>query len=139
MLLFQAVFLLLHPLLEGVPHGTLPPAGDGDAGPAAHAQLPGRKQVRLGQIDHIGAVGLQKAPIRQQRLCHRRKRHPQRQGGHVLPAGEVEVHDVVGALQIFDARIGQRPQALGGVHRDGRAVFRLGGPVQQGCQLFRTE
>ena len=62
MLLFQAVFLLLHPLLECVPHGTLPPAGDGDAGPAAHAQLPGRKQVRLGQIDHIGAVGLQKAP-----------------------------------------------------------------------------
>ena len=56
MLLFQAVFLLLHPLLEGVPHGTLPPAGNGDAGPAAHAQLPGRKQVRLGQIDHIGAV-----------------------------------------------------------------------------------
>ena len=45
------------------------------------------------------------------------------------------MHDVVGALQIFDARIGQRPQALGGVHRDGRAVFRLGGAGQQGRKL----
>ena len=46
---------------------------------------------------------------------------------------------MVGALQILDVRKGQGPQAHGRGDRDDRAVFRLGGPVQQGCQLLRTE
>ena len=46
---------------------------------------------------------------------------------------------MVGALQILDVRKGQGPQTHGRGDRDDRAVFRLGGPVQQGCQLLRTE
>ena len=46
---------------------------------------------------------------------------------------------MVGALQILDVRKGQGPQAHGRGNRNDRAVFRLGGPVQQGCQLLRTE
>ena len=46
---------------------------------------------------------------------------------------------MVGAFQILDVRKGQGPQAHSRGDRDDRAVFRLGGPVQQGCQLLRTE
>ena len=45
----------------------------------------------------------------------------------------------LGTLQILDVRKGQGPQAHGRGNRDDRAVFRLGGPVQQGRQLLRTE
>ena len=84
-------------------------------------------------------MGLQKTGIGQQGLCHLGKGNPQRKRGHVLAAGKVVVHHMVGAFQILDVRKGQGPQAHSRCDRDDRAVFRLGGPVQQGCQLLRTE
>ena len=94
-------------LPERGPYGGLTAAGDGHAGAAAHPQFTGGELGRGGEVHHIGTVGLQKAFVGQQRLCHLGKGHPQRKGGHVLAAGKVEVDDVVGALQIFDVREGQ--------------------------------
>ena len=48
----------------------------------------------------------------------------------------MEVHHMVGALQIFDLRIGQRPQAFGGDNGHCRAVLRLGGAGKQGRKLL---
>ena len=84
-------------------------------------------------------MGLQKAFVGQQRLCHLGKGHPQRKGGHVLAAGKVEVDDVVGALQIFDVREGQGPQPRRRRDRDDRAILRLGGAVKQSGELFGPE
>ena len=78
---------------------------------------------------------LHKAAVRKQRLCHRRKGHPQREGGYILPGGQVEVHDMMGAFQIFDLGIGQRPHTVGGGHGKGGAVFRLHRPLEQGRDL----
>ena len=66
-----------------------------------------------GKVDHIGAVGLQKTGIGQQGLCHLGKGDPQGEGGHILAAGKVVVHHMVGALQILDVRKGQGPQTHG--------------------------
>ena len=124
---------------ERRPYGGFAPPGDGHPGTAAHPELPGGELGGGGKVDHIGAVGLQKTGIGQQGLCHLGKGDPQGERGHVLAAGKVVVHHMVGAFQILDVRKGQGPQAHGRGDRDDRAVFRLGGPVQQGCQLLRTE
>ena len=58
-----------------------------------------------------------------------------REGGHILPGGQVEVHDMVGAFQIFNFCISQRPHAVGGGHGKGGAVFRLHRPLEQGRDL----
>ena len=115
---------------------TAPSARDGDARTAAHLQLARRQQLCRRQIDHIGAVRLQKTPVFQQRLCYLGKGHPQRKGHHILAAEQMEVHHMVGALQIFDLRIGQRPQAFGGDNGHCRAVLRLGGAGKQGRKLL---
>ena len=118
------------------PAVTLPSARDGDARTAAHLQLARRQQLCRRQIDHIGAVRLQKTPVFQQRLCYLGKGHPQRKGHHILAAEQMEVHHMVGTLQIFDLRIGQRPQAFGGGNGHCRAVLRLGGAGKQGRKLL---
>ena len=61
------------------------------------------------------------------------------QGRHILAAGEMEMHHMVGTLEVFDVREGQHPQTRRRGYRDGRAVLRLGGPGQQSVQLFRRD
>ena len=124
------------PAADGLAHHALPPAGDGDARTAAHLQLARCQQPGRRQIDHIGAVRLQEAAVRQKRPCHLGKGYPQRKGHHILPAEQVETHHMVGALQILELRIGQQPQALGRGHGEGRAILRLGGAGQQGRKLL---
>ena len=51
----------------------------------------------------------------------------------------MEMHHMVGTLEVFDVREGQHPQTRRRGYRDGRAVLRLGGPGQQSVQLFRRD
>ena len=53
---------------------------------------------------------LDEALIRQKRLGHLCERHPDRQGRHILAAGEMEMPHMVGTLEVFDVREGQHPQ-----------------------------
>lgn len=50
---------------------------------------------------------LDEALIRQKRLGHLCERHPDRQGRHILAAGEMEMHHMMGTLEVFDVREGQ--------------------------------
>ena len=134
-----ALRILFHPGFKPGSDGGFLAAGDGHPGPAPHPELACRQLLCRRQVDHIGAVGLQKAVVRQQGLCHLRKGHPEGEGGHVLPGGKMEMHHMVGTLQILDVRKGQRPQARRRGHRDDRAVLRLSGTVQQGGELLRAE
>ena len=134
-----AVFSFFQKRPEGGADGRFAAAGDGHPCPAAHPQLPGGELGRRRQVDDVGAVGLHEAVIRQQGFCHLRKRHPQREGRHILPAGKVEVDHMVGAFQILNVRKGQGTQPRCRGDADHRAVLRLGGPVQQGRQLLGTE
>ena len=57
------IFSLPQSSAESLPDGGFPPAGNGDARPAAHPYLAGGQQLYCFQIDHIGAVRLHKAAI----------------------------------------------------------------------------
>ncbi len=57
------IFSLPQSGAESLPDGGFPPAGNGDARPAAHPYLAGGQQLYCFQIDHIGAVRLHKAAI----------------------------------------------------------------------------
>ena len=56
-------YFLPYPGAESLPDGGFPPAGNGDARPAAHPYLAGGQQLYCFQIDHIGAVRLHKAAV----------------------------------------------------------------------------
>ena len=70
----------------------LPPAGDRDPCAALHPELARCQLGHRRQIDHIRAMKLDEALIRQKRLGHLCERHPDRQGRHILAAGEMEMH-----------------------------------------------
>ena len=90
-----ALRILFHPGFEPGADGGFLAAGDGHPGPAPHPELACRQLLHRRQVDHIGAVGLQKAVVRQQGLCHLRKGHPEGEGGHVLPGGKMVNHKLV--------------------------------------------
>ena len=121
--LFVSVFQII---FQCRPGRRLPAPGDGNAGTAGHPELSRRQLGHCRQIHHIGAVELDEPLIGQQGLGHLPEGHPDGEGGHIFAAGEVEMHHMVGTLEVLDICEGQGPQARCRSHRDDRAVLRLG-------------